>query len=349
MQKSILPILRCPLSGTRLELMDFSAPGNSIEIIEGIMLSNAGPAFPILEGIPRMLPDAMIEHADFLRQHLPDFDQRMASITARYGGEMRLATSKNHKTRLSFSREWAAFDYESGKTWNLDVPGLLAQFFRETGETTESIRGKKVLDAGCGNGQLSMELANIGAEVFAMDFSAAVLQAAQRNISGNCHFIQGDVEYPPFEKQAFSLIYSSGVLIHTRNTRSSFQRLAEFVADGGKISIWVYRKREEMLHRFFNRLRQQTAAMPAWLQIPFLRYVIFHPALWLKRWKGDRQSSSELWIEVLDWFTPEFRHEHSREEVISWFREATFNNALVTDENHWGFSVSGTRQVSEPE
>jgi len=342
MQASLLPILRCPLSGSLLTLAPNGGQSGE-EIRDGILLSTAGPCFPILEGVPKMLPDAMFEHEDFLKSHLPDFSERKAQSISQFGEIIAEAEKKNCKTRASFSEEWASHDYEQGKTWELDIHAQLQRFLTETDESISSLQGKLLLDAGCGNGHLAMELAKNQIEIVAMDFSKSIIRATKINKNPLCHFIQGDVEFPPFEKGIFDLIQSSGVLIHTRNTKNSFGRLAAFVKPGGRISIWVYRKRKEIIHQLFNQIRNITSSMPGWLQGPFLRIFIFLPALIAKKIRGNTQKSSELWVEVLDWFTPEFRWEHSVEEVMDWFDEQGFHNKKLSDQNHWGFNITGIK------
>lgn len=341
MVKKLLQHLRCPLSGKPFELQ-VVLESDSEKVEEGILLSESGTMFPVLQGVPRLLPDAIPEFESFLRLHVPDFDARKVQVMKRFSKEIQSACRKNQKTRSSFSREWKGHDYQDGKTWNLDLRHQLQQFFRETQESAESLQKRLMLDAGCGNGHLAMELAQLGCWVIAMDFSDSVVEAAKHNKHGNCHFIQADVAFPPFGKKQFDLVHSSGVLIHTPDTRASFHILSSFVKEGGKISIWVYRKRSELIHLVFNRLRTITSRLPAALQIPVLWLFIFFPALILKRLKGKPQSAAELWVEVLDWFTPEFRWEHSEGEVKGWFREAGFSEISISDENHWGFNTTGS-------
>ncbi len=342
MNPGILPILRCPLSGEKLSLISIRSDEDG-GIKEGILCSGSGPCYPVLEGLPRLLPDAMPEHEGYLQKHLTDFTERKSKTLALYGDEIQRAAKKNERTRQSFSAEWEGHDYEKGKTWELGIEDQLKRFFKESGEDRNSLKGKRMLDAGCGNGHLAMEISRSGAEVFAMDFSGSVLRAKQVNSSSSCHFIQGDVEFPPFESSVFDLVHSSGVLIHTSDTRRSFRILSGLVKPGGKISIWVYRKRKERLHRFFNRVRNFSSRLTPFFQRIFLGLFIFIPALLIKRIKGNRQHPHELWVEVLDWFTPEFRWEHDESEVKDWFKEEAFSDVSVRDENHWGFNMTGIR------
>jgi SAM-dependent methyltransferase len=285
----------------------------------------------------------MLEYEEFLSRHLADFSSRKKRTKELFSSEIQIAVKKNKRTRSSFSAEWEGHDYEKGKTWELGIEDQLTRFFKESGEDQHSLNGKRVLDAGCGNGHLAMAISRLGAELIAMDFSSSVIRAKGFNRSSSCHFLQADVEFPPFDSSVFDLVHSSGVLIHTPDTKRSFRILSALVKPGGKISIWVYRKRKEILHRFFNRVRTFSSSLPPFFQRIFLGLFIFIPALLIKRLKGNRQHTHELWVEVLDWFTPEFRWEHEEAEVKDWFTEEAFSDIRVSDENHWGFNVTGIR------
>ena len=78
--------------------------------------------------------------------------------------------------------------------------------------------GMKVLDAGCGDGVLSVLMANKGAVVIGCDFSAPNIEAAreyavEHNIA-NVEFLVGDAERLPFPDNSFDLVVSSHVLEH---------------------------------------------------------------------------------------------------------------------------------------
>lgn len=78
--------------------------------------------------------------------------------------------------------------------------------------------GVKVLDAGCGDGVLSLMMARKGAAVTGVDLSSPNIESALRRAkeSGitNTSFIVGDVENLPFEDSSFDLVVSSHVLEH---------------------------------------------------------------------------------------------------------------------------------------
>lgn len=78
--------------------------------------------------------------------------------------------------------------------------------------------GMKVLDAGCGEGVLSIMMARKGAIVVGCDLSQPNVQSAKKYAQTegikNIEFVEGDGENLPFEDNSFDLVVSSHVLEH---------------------------------------------------------------------------------------------------------------------------------------
>ena len=73
-------------------------------------------------------------------------------------------------------------------------PGL-ARRFRATIDILGDVRGKRILDAGCGSGIYAIYLSRQGASVTGLDFSSSMLALAERNARAeNCavRFLAGD-------------------------------------------------------------------------------------------------------------------------------------------------------------
>jgi SAM-dependent methyltransferase len=108
----------------------------------------------------------------------------------------------------------------------------------------EFFRGKKVLDAGCGNGRFAYYAAKYGAEVWAIDLGPAVEVARHNTESVNVHAVQADLHNPPFAFESFDFIYSIGVLHHLPDPEIAFRNLLRFLKPGGEVQIYLYWKPE---------------------------------------------------------------------------------------------------------
>lgn len=313
-------------------------------IESGLLFGPGSLVYPILRGVPRLIAEAMWDYEAELKAWLPDLTVRQEQAIQAFGNTIRQAKKRNARTKASFSVEWAAHQGEGDLTWNLKGDDLLRRFETETAHALDFWKGKWVLDAGCGNGILDSLLAQKGIPVVGMDFSSSVETAYQRNQQPLAHFIQADLAHPPFAPGFFELVHCSGVLIHTPNTQTSFKILHQFVMPEGWYSIWVYGKSRDRLHNLFNQIRKITSKIPIRWQEPVLKCSLF-PLVWLaKRLKGNPQKSREMMVEILDWFTPEFRWEHEPVEVHSWYRELDYEQIRTSDQNEWGFHVVGQRK-----
>jgi SAM-dependent methyltransferase len=205
-------------------------------------------------------------------------------------------------------------------------------FVGKTGWSLDSLRGKRVLDVGCGMGRFAEVCADAGAEVHAIDLSRAV-EAAARNLGGrpNVRIYQADVMRLPFAAGSFDAIYSIGVLHHTPDTRAAFQRLPGLLKPGGAIAIWVYSARlrlligSEILRAITPRLPKPWLLRASRIAIPLYR-VHRVPGLG-KATRVLLPTSMEAdpegrWLDTFDWYSPRYQWKHTYEEVEGWFRQA---------------------------
>src|SRR5437868_9732386 len=98
-------------------------------------------------------------------------------------------------------------------------------FRAKTRFTPEDLRGKLVLDVGCGMGRFAEVASRWGAEVVGIDLSLAAEVAEENLRDRQAAFFQADVFKLPFAPGSFDYIYSLGVLHHTPDCKAAFQSL----------------------------------------------------------------------------------------------------------------------------
>ncbi|MGH7456938.1 MAG: class I SAM-dependent methyltransferase, partial [bacterium] len=322
---------RCPGCGGSLNLKIYNANQDDVEA--GLLSCNCGERFAIYRGVPRMLlsakhgviPGFLQEFKNYLQIDAPEFFSRNNRWSA---------------SDFSFSAQWENYEY-SDETWEIKVAERVPFFYRYLKVQPGSLNQALVLDAGCGNGTLSAALAASGPEMVAMDFSTSVERAHRhRNIfatdkSNHVHYVQADIQQPPFRSQIFDAIYSDGVLHHTPDTRKSFNALVPLVKCGGKFFVWLYRKDlslyfrlkaaiifviRSVLRRFPRSIRLAFCYIVAAIMLTVLRLLL------LFGYKSKRKviPLSLKATNLMDTFTPQFKHEHTPDEVKPWFETQGF-------------------------
>jgi 2-polyprenyl-3-methyl-5-hydroxy-6-metoxy-1,4-benzoquinol methylase len=245
------------------------------------------------------------------------------------GGVGRFVASEHYTG--SFGYQWNAFaqsqlDSANGTSRSRDT------FVEKTGLPIESLRGKRVLDAGCGMGRFAEVCIQAGADVHAIDLSTAV-EAAARNLGHhpNVSFYQADIMNLPFHDGTFDIVYSIGVLHHTPDTKRAFLSLSRLVKPGGLIVIWVY---ATIPHYVIGGelLRLVTPRLPKPLLLKMSKVAI--PLYHVHRLPVVGRVSSALlptsvnpdpewrWLDTFDWYSPRYQWKHTYDEVEGWFREA---------------------------
>lgn len=106
--------------------------------------------------------------------------------------------------------------------------------------------GSRVLEAGCGTGQLSAFLSIANRTVFAADICLNSLTMAKRFRDANqlrrAHFLQMNLFRPCFRPSSFDVVISNGVIHHTSDPFLAYQTLAKLVKPGGYLIIGLYHK-----------------------------------------------------------------------------------------------------------
>src|SRR5690242_19849348 len=100
--------------------------------------------------------------------------------------------------------------------------------------------GLDVLDAGCGTGFLSLELAARGHRVTGVDFAPAMLVEARRKAVGQgaaVRFEEGDAEQLPFAAGSFDLVVSRHVLWTLPHPEAAIDEWIRVLRPGGRLAV----------------------------------------------------------------------------------------------------------------
>jgi 2-polyprenyl-3-methyl-5-hydroxy-6-metoxy-1,4-benzoquinol methylase len=130
--------------------------------------------------------------------------------------------------------------YPSGETVvNLRERGRRSEFARLLDEAIPP--GARVLELGCGTGQLSLFLATADRMVIGADLARASLElgaeAARRFGVQGVQFVEMDLRTPGLQARAFDVVVCSGVLHHTPDPRNAFRAVARLVKPGGYLVL----------------------------------------------------------------------------------------------------------------
>jgi SAM-dependent methyltransferase len=201
-----------------MELRDQHLPSHYMDEGE-IRLKGTERWFPIVRGIPRFLSD-------------PD-----ANYTANFGFQWK----KFSRTQL---------DSFTGLTLSRD------RLFNDTDWKAEDLKGKRVLEVGCGSGRFTEILLSTGAIVYSFDYSAAVeANAANHAEHSNLFLFQGSVYELPFPDNYFDYIFCFGVLQHTPDPMLSLQCMFSKLRQGGNLSVDNYPTSNEVEMRRYPNAR----------------------------------------------------------------------------------------------
>jgi SAM-dependent methyltransferase len=276
-----------------LELLACPACGGELDAGDALACRACGKSYPITNGIPELR--VMSEGATAVVR-----DFYMESPFPNYPPNDTLSGLRGRAARSEFAR-----------LLEQAVPG-----------------DARVVEIGCGTGQMSLFLATADRLVVGADLTRASLElganAARRYDLRGVRFVETDLRTPGLRAGAFDVVYSSGVLHHTPDPRAAFRAMAKLAKPGGILVLGLY----NAYARFPHRVRRLVGRATGFKVIPF------DPVLRARNEEPERRKA---------WFRDQYlhpeEHRHTIAEVQGWFREngveylRTYPNALIGAED----------------
>lgn len=235
MRRNLLGLLCCPKCYGELNCV--ANQEDAEEILEGkLECSGCNEVYPIEAGIPRFV-------------------------------------DKNNYSS-SFGYQWNEFkatqlDSLSGATQSAD------RFYSETDWTKDWLKGKWILDAGCGAGRFLDVASQNECEVVGIDISSAI-EASKKNLADrkNVHFVQASIYELPFRDGTFDGSYCIGVVQHTPDPSKTLEAIARTVKQGGRLAVTIYERKPWTLLYGKYLLRPVTRRMKDETLLKTIRFVM---------------------------------------------------------------------------
>lgn len=335
MRRRLLDLIVCPRTKSPLTLRATRSDGE--EILEGALVNEAGDTYPIVNGVPRLLPEP----------------ERVGQAAQR--------------TVDRFGEQWDEFDF-MGPHYEEQFLGWISP------NRPETFKDKVVLEGGCGKGRHSTLIAQWGAkDVLAFDLGSAV-DTAYRNCRHlpNVHVVQADMFHLPVKPASVDVAFSVGVLHHTPNPSHCFRELVKSVQPGGRVIAWVYGRenngwiiygvnpvRTALTSKLPHKTVYQLAKVPAAAILAVGRSVyqpLDKPALKSVHNKLFYHSYithiskfpyREIHSIVHDHLIPPIAHYIERDEFESWFTALGLQNVRIGwhNENSWRGTAIVTQEA----
>lgn len=146
-----------------------------------------------------------------------------------------------YKTQVLYGKLWKKRMAQK----SLDSTEELKESFERNGFDIEYVKGKNVLDMGCGSGRFTIALAKLGAgHVTGVDLGDDGLEIA-RELSAsdelrNVTFEKHSVLDLPYEDESFDFVFCKGVLHHTGNLNRGLDEYYRVMKRGGQGFLYLY-------------------------------------------------------------------------------------------------------------
>jgi 2-polyprenyl-6-hydroxyphenyl methylase/3-demethylubiquinone-9 3-methyltransferase len=160
------------------------------------------------------------------------------------GGTTGERTLPNAATRFAFGDNWASYAALVDEERLVEAERGLVRLLGP-----EALRGRTMLDVGCGSGLHAAAAGRLGAaRIVAIDLDPRAVETTRAVLARHAPVVPAEVrqadvfDLDPKTAGQFDVVYSWGVLHHTGAMGEAIGRAAAMVASGGLFSFALYRR-----------------------------------------------------------------------------------------------------------
>lgn len=256
----------------------------------------------------------------------------------------------------SFGFEWNTFAKTQLDSFN-QVGQSVHRIEDGMGWMESDVKGKLVLDVGCGSGRFTEVMSRWGGRLIGLDYSNAV-DAAKKNtdeLGYTAEYVQGDALKLPFADNTFDAVFSIGVLQHTAKPLQGLKEMCRVLKPGGLLGLHgVYlRSFRKLSHpKYILRpitTRISTATLfktvKAWVKFALpisrfmrkklkLRYGLVERLMVVANYEGNvpgvDASNVYDWalLDTFDWFSPTYDNPLKPKEVEATLISSNMENIV---------------------
>lgn len=320
MRTSLLDILACPTCRIEAPLALTTTAAEDDDVIAGeLRCGSCNAVFPIRDGVPRIVRE-----------------------------------EENYCENFGFQwTRWKALQID--RLGHHDISEQ--RFFANSPWTREWLKGKLILDAGCGAGRFSDIAGKYGARVVSCDISAAIdaCRDTMRVHGDRANQLQASIYELPFKRHVFDGVFCHGVIQHTPDPAKTMRTLPQFLKPGAPLTYDFYEKTgwDELgvlkyrLRRFTPDLTTEqnlrlahalTAAFfplgAALARLPFIHMLTGVLPIAVVHDKRLSLKQEYLWslLDTFDWYGPKYEIRQNHREVARLLEEL----GLVDVKGRWG-------------
>lgn len=334
MLKSLLCVIVCPKCNCNFALESSLEDNN--RVIKGNLICN-NPSCKSVYRINDGFPDLTVYK----------FEQER-KVARTFGFEWR----NHHEGRI-----------EAEKVFGRTIEQDLDMFFEISNLNRSYLKGKTILDVGCGSAKLTKALTQFSPEyVLGVDINESTyLSHKYCYNSDKCQILRSDVFNLPIKNESIDIGWSCGVIHHTPDAKAAFKIIGSKIKPGGRLSIWVYKKGFypfrfiKDIFKYFSLDRLPNNIIFYLSKVFSILSIVIHGVYRILFWipiniYGKKNSRIARTLRyrpydefLMTWFdalSPCIDSRHTIEEVEGWFKECGFIDLKFWDNQ---IGMSGTK------